>query len=128
MRAQQQRRTRLFIYGSLMTGQRYHDHMAGALHVRSAWTQPSYELVDLGEYPALMNEGSVSVRGEVWEVGPTLLKELDAFEEHPDIYRRTSIELTDGDRVEAYLFVKSRLPEHPRVPSGDWCQVTGIRN
>lgn len=120
--------TRLFIYGSLMTGQRYHDHMAGAALVRCAWTQPSFELVDLGAYPALVDKGTVSVRGEIWEVDSTLLARLDAFEEHPDIYRRTPVDLTDGDRVETYLFVESRLPDHPRVDSGDWREITRQRN
>lgn len=113
---------RLFVYGSLRRGFRYHDHLRDALHVGVDRTQPAFTLKSLGAYPALVTDGSTSVLGEVFEVSAALLQELDEFEEHPRMYRRTLIELESGRVAHCYLYVADpeRWDELPSVVSGDW--------
>ena len=86
----------------------------------AARTKPEYDLIDLGEYPALVSGGTTSVRGSVYEVEPDLLAILDEFEDHPDMYRRTQIELFEGHLVQTYLFPRRLLWAQTPVDSGDW--------
>ncbi|MEZ4299723.1 MAG: gamma-glutamylcyclotransferase family protein, partial [Polyangiaceae bacterium] len=69
----------LFVYGSLLRGEDNHAVLAGARFVATARTAPRYTLVDLGPYPALVPGGETEVSGELFEVGPALLTELDDF-------------------------------------------------
>ncbi len=107
---------RLFVYGSLKRGELHHDEMAGACFVRETRTAARYTLLDVGPYPALVGEGDTAVEGEVYEVDAALLRRLDEFEEHPEVYRRATIELEDGARAIAYLFRASA--GDPRVIAG----------
>ena len=49
----------------------------------------------------------MSVHGEVWEISPTVLRQLDRLEGHPDWYRRESIQVQINSEahmeVQAYL-------------------------
>ena len=94
--------------------------IASAKKLFEAQTKPEYELIDLGEYPALVGGGQTAVKGAVYEIEPALLHVLDDFEDHPDLYLRTEIELSHGELVETYLFPRTRLWAQTRVDSGDW--------
>ena len=110
----------IFIYGSLLEGCCNHHVIASAKMLFAARTKPEYDLIDLGEYPALVSGGTTSVRGSVYEVEPDLLAILDEFEDHPDMYRRTQIELFEGHLVQTYLFPRRLLWAQTPVDSGDW--------
>jgi gamma-glutamylcyclotransferase (GGCT)/AIG2-like uncharacterized protein YtfP len=110
----------VFVYGSLLSGEVNHERLAGARYLGDARTEPAFELVDLGPYPALVRGGATSVVGELYGVPTALLVELDTFEEHPHIYRRAPICLDDGRRAHAYLFPSALAATHPRIPSGSW--------
>jgi gamma-glutamylcyclotransferase (GGCT)/AIG2-like uncharacterized protein YtfP len=112
--------TPVFIYGTLRRDERNHAQLDGARFVGHAYTAPRYALVDLGEYPALLEGGTDAVHGEVYEVEPSHLERLDAFEEHPTVYVRRSIELEGGRRVFAYVLPRERAGDAPRIPGGDW--------
>jgi gamma-glutamylaminecyclotransferase len=114
------RRATLFVYGSLLRGEINHGRLAGASFLREARTEPAFDLVDLGPYPALVRGGRTAVLGELYAVPPALLAALDAFEGHPDTYRRSRIHLDDGRRVDAYLCPPALAAGLPRVPGGSW--------
>jgi gamma-glutamylaminecyclotransferase len=107
----------VFVYGSLMRGERYHHLLGGVVCLRSIATPPRYELVDLGPYPAMVAGGATAVSGELYRVDGTVLAALDELEGHPGIYRRTTIELADGTQADTYLMP---LAAGPRIGSGDW--------
>jgi gamma-glutamylaminecyclotransferase len=111
---------KIFVYGSLLRGERYHHHLAGATWLGEAQTEAAYTLVDLGEYPALLDGGETSVAGEVYEVDDALLAALDAFEGHPDEYRRMPVPLLGIGRVDAYVRPRAMSPGAPIVVSGNW--------
>ena len=70
----------LFVYGTLLRGQRYHDaYLGGARFLEAAATAPTYSLYDMGacDYPALVAQGSTSVAGELYEVDAPTLAALD---------------------------------------------------
>lgn len=110
---------RVFVYGTLLEGEVNHHVLRGARCVGRGRTLAAFELVDLGPYPGLVDGGSRSVVGEVYEVDCETLRTLDHFEDHPRLYRRTTITLSDGSRVETYV-----LPDRPGrgavIESGNW--------
>ena len=87
----------IFVYGTLMTGERNHPQLRGLPCLGTARTQPAYTLYDLGPYPALAEGGETSVVGELYDVPPELIPSLDAFEGVPDLYQRVPIALMDGE-------------------------------
>jgi gamma-glutamylcyclotransferase (GGCT)/AIG2-like uncharacterized protein YtfP len=92
----------IFVYGTLRRGQPNHAQLQGARFVGRAHTEQRYEVVDVHGYPALLEDGSVSVSGELYEVDDALLRRLDAFEEVPEVYERKSVSLTGNQHAQAY--------------------------
>jgi len=111
---------RLFVYGSLLSGERHNDRLGGARLIGPALTEASYTLVDLGPYPALLDEGTTAVSGEIYEVDGVRLAALDEFEGHPDEYLRMPVRLVGGSPAEAYVLPRAKAPEGRAIASGSW--------
>jgi gamma-glutamylcyclotransferase (GGCT)/AIG2-like uncharacterized protein YtfP len=72
---------RLFVYGSLKRGGRHHEELQGARFLAEAETAPGHAVIQLGDYPALIEApGPGVVTGELFEVPESLLPALDEFE------------------------------------------------
>jgi gamma-glutamylcyclotransferase (GGCT)/AIG2-like uncharacterized protein YtfP len=112
--------TLVFVYGSLLTGECHHGLMDRARPLGVARTAASYDLVDLGDFPALVEGGHTRVTGEVYAVDRVTLLGLDEHEDHPDTYVRRMLDLEDGTRVESYLLAPSRANGFPRIEGGSW--------
>jgi gamma-glutamylcyclotransferase (GGCT)/AIG2-like uncharacterized protein YtfP len=110
----------LFVYGSLMRGETNAGQLQGATFLAQARTAPSYTLVDMGDYPALCGGGVTSVAGELYQLEAGMLERLDAFEGHPQVYRRSHVTLADSTQAEAYLHAGAAPPAGPVIPGGDW--------
>jgi|GEM_PF-23153 len=113
--------TRVFVYGTLLPGERNHHYLARCERVETARTLPEFELVDMGTYPALVRGGAQSVPGEVYLVDAEALGWLDRLEECPEFYVREAVALLDAERAEAYLLPAREVPAGAaRIPLGDW--------
>jgi gamma-glutamylaminecyclotransferase len=112
--------TRIFVYGSLLSGEANHGVLSSARCVGEARTSLGFRIHDLGSYPAMAIGGDRDVVGEVYEVSGDTLASLDRFEGHPDFYRRTSIILADRAHAEAYLLPQAEAVLHPIIQSGNW--------
>jgi gamma-glutamylaminecyclotransferase len=112
-------RTVIFVYGSLLSGERNHGQMAGAGFLGPARTLPRYALYHLGTYPG-MTEGAQPIEGELYEVDARRLAALDAFEGHPNYFRRGPVALEGGGWAEGYLLTRVQVAGRPLVPSGSW--------
>lgn len=119
----------LFIYGTLRRGEPNHPKLGDARFVGEARTQPRYELVDFGGFPALLEHGRTSVIGELYEVCAERICELDAFEDVPALYERKLVELDAafGDRAAhgrdhalAYVMRRDTAQRAPQIACGDW--------
>lgn len=119
-REQQVMTTRVFTYGTLMRGELNHALLGSSPFVRTARTEPWFELVSLGSFPAMVRGGEASVVGEVYEVDCGTLAELDALEGHPDFYRRERVGLEGGEEMDAYLLEPEQAASAPRIACGDW--------
>lgn len=124
----------LFVYGTLMTGERTH-HMV-ASHLRAVHRPATFHggmLVKIDWYPGLVLDDSGTVEGEVLELRDPVsaLRVLDSYEDflgydRPDsLYRRSVVRvLTNGTPRVAWTYVYSGDPgSHPRIESGDWSKA-----
>jgi gamma-glutamylaminecyclotransferase len=118
------RETLVFVYGTLLKGQRNHSLLFGSRFMCTGQTIAEYELVDLGDFPAMIpadpDDEGCSIFGEVYAVDHAILEILDEIEDHPRFYRRTPLELMDGSIVDAYLLTAHQAAFYPRIVSGDW--------
>src|ERR1700730_9799063 len=100
---------RLFLYGTLMTGQRRNFYLTRdeAQCLGTARTAPRYALFRplLTDYPCMVEDEKrgVAVEGELWEVSEQCLESLDAVEGAPTLFQRRFVTLEDGEQVQAYL-------------------------
>lgn len=110
----------LFVYGTLLPGERSHALLAGSEAAGPARTAASFHLADCGEYPSLGRGGTSAAWGELYWITYATLALLDQFEGHPDLFERSSIALADGRQAEAYLAgPRAPAPRCP-IPDGDW--------
>lgn len=114
--------TRLFVYGTLMSGEPNFRLLAGARLVGTTRTASGFGLVSLGAFPAMVRvSGNGTVVGEIYELGRGMLGACDKLEGHPRFYRREPITLDDGTDAEAYVMPSSRLSGRGTpIRSGDW--------
>ncbi|XP_056308826.1 gamma-glutamylaminecyclotransferase C-like [Danio aesculapii] len=114
--------THVFLYGTLKKGQPNHPELLNsdngqAEFITCAQTVDKYPLViaTKDKYPFLLNlPGSGHrVYGEIYRVDQKMLEFLDDFEECPDLYQRTSIQLEilkeneeSGGVEEAFVYSK----------------------
>jgi gamma-glutamylcyclotransferase (GGCT)/AIG2-like uncharacterized protein YtfP len=93
--------------------------LRGAPLLAGARTEAAFTLLDMGEWPALLEGGNCAIVGELYEVDDALLVELDAYEDVPDLYLRVEREIS-GERAFIYVL----RPEHgvgrAVIASGDW--------
>ncbi|MCB9544524.1 MAG: gamma-glutamylcyclotransferase [Myxococcales bacterium] len=116
----------IFVYGTLLAGEPNHGELAGAVPVGPARTLPRFALVSLGPYPGLV-PGEEAVTGELYLVEAAHLARLDAFEEHPEVYRRQPIPLAGGGEAEAYVLTPRAARGRPPLPGGDWRRASSGR-
>ena len=113
-------KTRVFVYGTLLSGEPNHRLLVDAALLGEARTEPAFELVSLGAFPAMVAGGRTAVCGEVYDVNADTLAALDRLEGHPRFYRRRRIRLEDGGVVLAYVFTSEQARGQPAIASGNW--------
>jgi gamma-glutamylcyclotransferase (GGCT)/AIG2-like uncharacterized protein YtfP len=114
--------TRVFVYGSLLSGLGNHRVIAHAPFLGTARTLRRYTLVSLGAFPGLLEGGHTAIHGELYAVNDETLAVLDRFEGHPGFYVRMPIALARRRPAHAYLLPASRAKRCPAIESGDWRQ------
>ncbi len=113
---------RVFVYGTLRRGGSNHFRMAGAEFISVGTVNGRLYQIDW--YPGLVpDESAGEVPGEVYQVSPGVLDELDRFE-GPQ-YRRVRVEAACGgdQRSPLSAWVWEWLgpcDEKKRITSGDW--------
>jgi gamma-glutamylcyclotransferase (GGCT)/AIG2-like uncharacterized protein YtfP len=112
--------TNIFVYGTLRRGGSNHFRMEKAEFLSVAAVNGRLYQIDW--YPGLvLDEAADGITGEVYQVSPAVLEELDRFE-GPE-YRRlqTAIRLSDGEIVSAWVWEwQGPVDESRHITSGDW--------
>jgi len=116
----------IFVYGALRKGASNDWRIKDARWLGPAEVEGS--LLKIDWYPGLVLGSGRWVKGEVYEIGPELLKELDEFEgigledERNGEYHRVKREiLLDGSSTEVWIYEWLKgLEGFEVVSSGDW--------
>lgn len=111
---------RLFVYGSLLTGEPDHALLENARFLGPAQTTAEYHLIELTTFPALVRGGQRAVRGELYGVDAATLRAIDRKKEHPVLFRRETLKLADGSAAEAYLMQEEQVRGRRRLKVDDW--------
>jgi gamma-glutamylaminecyclotransferase len=111
---------RLFIYGTLLPGERDHALLAGAELLGPVSTQPLYQLVELNVYAALIPDGKVAVHGELYAVDLETRRRIDVARQVPILFQRTTVRLSDDGEVETYAMHPDQVRGKRRLGHGDW--------
>lgn len=110
--------TRVFVYGTLMRGERNHHWMRGARLLGECVSSPRFSLWSLGAYPVLCPQGHCRVHGEVYQISYAHLRRLDVLEEYPRFYLRRLQPTRFGP---AWLYYQQAVPSLARaLPGGSW--------
>jgi gamma-glutamylcyclotransferase (GGCT)/AIG2-like uncharacterized protein YtfP len=105
----------IFVYGTLMHGERNHIHMHGATYLGAVRTKyANYNLVEFASQsapgcftPGLL-DGIYHIIGELYELDEPHLAALDEFEEEGVQYARKPVFLEDGSSAQTYFFIGER--------------------
>ena len=110
----------LFVYGTLRRNEVGHGLLRRATFLGEATTTPGYVLLDLGEYPGLVDAGETAVHGELYQVSASCLDDLDEYEGCPVLFHRGPVTLSDGREATTYLVGEELAEDRPHVANGLW--------
>ena len=113
---------RLFVYGTLLKGERDHALLADSELLGPALSEPRFQLVELNVYAALIPDGSVAVHGELYATSLEVRRQIDVKRQVPILFQRCSICLADGNEVETYVMTADQVRGKRRLAHGDWRQ------
>lgn len=115
---------RVFVYGTLRRGGSNHFRMEKAEFVTMGTVKGRLYRIDW--YPGLVLDALADgIVGEIYQMSPAVLEELDRFEGAE--YRRlqTQVRLADGPTVSAWIWEWiGPVDESKRISSGDWFAPT----
>jgi len=111
---------RLFVYGSFLASEPESGVLAQAKALGPTSTEAGYTLHELGATAGLVEGGEGVVVGELYEVDFQLLSACDKKSDHPSLFHRATVKLTDGSEAHAYLLHADQVRGRRRVRGGDW--------
>lgn len=111
---------RLFIYGTLLPGERDHALLSTAERLGPAHSAALFQLVELNVYAALIRDGNVAVHGELYAVDLETRRQIDVARQVPILFQRELIRLADESEVETYLMNADQVRGKRRLAHGDW--------
>ena len=83
---------RLFVYGTLMKGQRAHDLLENSNYLGKAILK-GYRKMDLIYYPGIVKDKNSIVEGEVYEVGEHTKQRVDVYEGEGYLFKCVDVEI-----------------------------------
>jgi gamma-glutamylcyclotransferase (GGCT)/AIG2-like uncharacterized protein YtfP len=113
----------LFVNGTLMRGLALNRNLDGATFIGEFRTAPAYRIHSIGDvHPGMyrIDEGGISVPGELYDVPDEILERVEAGEP-PHLYRGP-VELEDGRIVPGILYPRELAEGHHKDISafGGW--------
>lgn len=98
----------VFVYGTLMRGQRAHHMLSGARYA-GKFSLKDYAMYHLGRYPGIVSCPGETVWGELYYVSPAMLEKMDEYEEEGSLYSRVTVRLQGENgscTAQAYVYKK----------------------
>lgn len=99
----------VFVYGTLMKGQKNHDAFLKEGQYIGAGTIEGYDIYDLGYYPGII-VGTDKVIGEVYRVDEDTERTLDRLEDEGSLFIKTpvNVRMDDGANCASVAYVYNR--------------------
>ena len=99
---------RVFVYGTLMQGQRANHMLVGARFAGKAQLK-DHVMYHLGRYPGIVPCPGETVFGELYYVSSEMLSKMDAYEEEGSLYLRRTVQVQGKDGIcEAQAYIYNR--------------------
>lgn len=112
--------TNVFVYGTLMRGERAHAYLSDAVFI-GTYCLRDYAIYNLGLYPGIRPKTGSSVYGEVYAVDAKMLQEMDRYEGEGSLYRRTPVTVeNEKERIDAVAYVYAREIHGNELAGGRW--------
>jgi gamma-glutamylcyclotransferase (GGCT)/AIG2-like uncharacterized protein YtfP len=112
--------SRLFVYGTLLSGERDHSLLNGSWRLDVVSTEPVFELHDIGAYAAMVPGGRTAILGELYALDLQTLADIDVRRQVPILFQRVQIRLADGSQVGSYVMDPEQVRGRRRLGHGDW--------
>ena len=98
----------VFVYGTLMKGQRAEHMMAGS-DFAGNFQLKDYAMYHLGRYPGIVACDGGLVQGELYFVSDEMLAVMDEYEGEGDLYLRTKVKVwSEQESLDAEVYVYNR--------------------
>ena len=95
---------RLFVYGTLMKGQRAHDLLENSKYLGKAILK-GYRKMDLIYYPGIVKDKNSIVEGEVYEVDEHTKQRVDLYEGEGYLFKCIDVEINlNNNPVKAKVY------------------------
>ena len=112
--------TKVFVYGTLMRGERAHSYLSKAEFV-GEYRLSDYAIYNLGLYPGIRPKKGCVVYGEVYAVDDRMLRDMDRYEGEGSLYYRTPVTVeNDNDRIDAVAYVYVHEIYGNEIAGGRW--------
>ncbi len=119
----------VFVYGTLLSCQRYHwRFLSGSTRLGRA-TLSGFDMLDIDTYPGII-PGEGEVLGEVYQVSDATLEALDELEELDEgtyVRQQAEVMLDSGDKIKAGIYVynlsvegKEKIPADYQPYTPEW--------
>ena len=110
--------TKVVVYGSLLKGLGNHRVLGDSEFIGECTFQG--RMFSLGAYPCVSIHGNTTIKGEMYDVSDSTLRDLDRLEGHPRFYCREVVETSRGPAW-VYLINNADQQGYTKVvQSGDW--------
>lgn len=98
---------KVFVYGTLLYGQRNHSHF---LHNANFCTKAiinNYAIYDLGSYPGVKPYAGQKIKGEIYDIDGEILANLDMLEGEGYLYKRIKLDIntSEGLYKDVYIYI-----------------------
>ncbi len=118
----------LFVYGTLMNGERAHFMLSKGTFLGQCYTRCA-SLYNMGSFPGLKASKNPhdTVKGELYRITEDMIPQLDGYEGYRDgdvnsLYVRDLVTVfQEGKVTEAYTyFINCQVDEDSVIKTGDW--------
>ena len=116
-------KTRVFVYGTLKAGHPNSRALEDCELLGACYLDGQYRMLDLGWYPAVIQDEAVKeqrIFGEVYEVSEDVLYTLDCIEGHPEYYKREKVRTPWKNAWMYFLPCTYKEKGFPTVMDGVW--------